>query len=86
LKPAGLVDPELKNKPRTSYIRFQADQPHETWQSDFTNCRLADGIDVITVVRDCTEEDGVPASTLTDNGMIHTVRFATGRSGSGCGR
>lgn len=40
---AGLVVPNPKKKPRSSYIRFQADLPNETWQSDFTHWRLANG-------------------------------------------
>jgi transposase InsO family protein len=42
---AGLVTPEPAERPRSSYIRFQADQPNETWQSDFTHWALADGTD-----------------------------------------
>src|SRR4029450_12505760 len=37
--------PEPKKRPRTSYIRFEADLPNECWQSDFTHWRLADGTD-----------------------------------------
>jgi transposase InsO family protein len=40
---AGLVTPEPKKRPRSSYLRFQADQPNECWQSDFTHYPLADG-------------------------------------------
>ncbi|WP_300266560.1 IS481 family transposase [Microbacterium sp.] len=43
---AGLVAPEPRKRPRSSYIRFEAAQPNETWQSDFTHWRLADGQDV----------------------------------------
>lgn len=46
LHQAGLVIPEPRKRPRSSYIRFQAAQPNETWQSDFTHWRLADGSDV----------------------------------------
>jgi transposase InsO family protein len=46
LKRAGLVIPEPQKRPKSSYIRFQADQPNECWQSDFTHWRLADGTDV----------------------------------------
>ena len=31
---------------QSSYIRFEADQPNECWQADFTHWRLADGSDV----------------------------------------
>jgi len=40
---AGLVTPEPRKRPKSSYIRFQADQPNECWQSDFTHYPLADG-------------------------------------------
>jgi transposase InsO family protein len=43
---AGLVTPEPRKRPRSSYVRFEATQPNETWQSDFTHWRLADGADV----------------------------------------
>jgi transposase len=43
---AGLVTPQPHKRPRSSYIRFEADLPNETWQSDFTHYRLADGSDV----------------------------------------
>ena len=31
---------EPTKRPKSSYIRFEADQPNETWQSDFTHYRL----------------------------------------------
>src|ERR1700751_598244 len=37
---AGLVVPEPSKRPRPSYIRFQADQPNECWQADFTHYPL----------------------------------------------
>ena len=110
---AGLVLPEPKKKPKSSYIRFQAAMPNETWQSDFTHYPLADtdtfpkGVEIITWLDDCTRyalhvtaharvtttivkdtfrktagQHGIPASTLTDNGMVYTVRLAgIGRQG-----
>ena len=41
----SLVEPQPKKRPRSSYIRFEAEQPNETWQSDFTHYRLTDGED-----------------------------------------
>ena len=41
----GLITPEPKKRPKSSYIRFQADQPNECWQSDFTRYPLADRTD-----------------------------------------
>ncbi|WP_123304654.1 IS481 family transposase [Bogoriella caseilytica] len=101
---AGLIDPSPRKRPRASYIRFEAAQPNETWQSDFTHYRLSDGRDaeiitwlddhsryalhisahrpitaliVATTFRDTAGEHGIPASTLTDNGMVYTVRLAS---------
>ena len=108
LAKAGLVTPEPKKRPKSSYLRFAAQMPNETWQSDFTHYRLATGVDVeiLTWLDDCTryaigvtahhrvttpivlaqfrhaiKTAGIPASTLTDNGMVFTTRFAGGRGG-----
>ncbi len=106
---AGLIQPEPKKKPRSSYIRFEAAMPNETWQSDFTHYRLVDHTDVeiLTWLDDCTRyalgitahravttpivlvtfrnavaTHGIPASTLTDNGMVFTTRLSgIGRAG-----
>jgi transposase InsO family protein len=111
---AGLVTPEPRKRPKSSYIRFEAAMPNQTWQSDFTHYRLTrpDGrpgtdVEIITWLDDCTryalhvtahprittpivkrtfretaDQHGIPASTLTDNGMVYTVRLAgIGRQG-----
>jgi transposase InsO family protein len=46
LTKAGLIVPAPKKRPRSSYIRFQAEQPNECWQTDFTHSRLARGTEV----------------------------------------
>lgn len=46
IRRAGLVTAEPNKKPKSSYIRFAAEQPNETWQADFTHHRLADGTDI----------------------------------------
>jgi len=108
LRRAGLTKVEPKKRPRSSYIRFQADLPNECWQADFTHWRLADGSDVeildwlddhsrtaisvtahrrvtghvvATVFTNALHTHGVPASTLTDNGMVFTTRLSGGRGG-----
>ena len=108
LRRAGLTKVEPKKRPRSSYIRFQADLPNECWQADFTHWRLADGSDVeilcwiddhsrtaisvtahrrvtghivVDVFTNALEVHGVPASTLTDNGMVFTTRLSGGRGG-----
>lgn len=106
---AAAVTPEPAKRPKSSYLRFEADQPNECWQSDFTHYRLADGTDteILTWLDDCSRyllsvtahvrvtgpivlrtfrhtvaTQGIPASTLTDNGMVYTVRLAgIGRAG-----
>jgi transposase InsO family protein len=40
---AGLVTPDPSKRPKSSYIRFEADMPNECWQSDFTHYPLAGG-------------------------------------------
>lgn len=107
LHTAGLITPEPRKRPRSSYLRFEATRPNETWQSDFTHWRLADGTDVeilnwlddhsryllsctahrpvtgdhvVATFLTTTEQHGVPASTLTDNGRVYTARFGGGRN------
>jgi transposase InsO family protein len=113
LTDAGLVAPEPKKRPKSSYIRFQADLPNQCWQSDFTHYRLTrpDGTpgadtEILSWLDDCTRyalsvtahtpvtapivlaafrattaRHGIPASTLTDNGMVFTTRLAGGKGG-----
>jgi transposase InsO family protein len=109
----GTVTPDPSKRPKSSYIRFEAEQPNETWQSDFTHYQLTDpdgtpGADceiitwlddharyalhisahprvtgpiVLSTFRRAADLHGYPASTLTDNGMVYTVRFSGGRGG-----
>jgi transposase InsO family protein len=109
----GAITPEPNKRPKSSYLRFEAAMPNETWQSDFTHYPLTDtarfpkGVEIITWLDDCTRyalhisahraittpivtatfretagQHGIPASTLTDNGMVYTVRLAgIGRRG-----
>ena len=43
LRVAGLVTPQPQKRPKSSYIRFAAEQPNERWQADFTHWRLTGG-------------------------------------------
>ena len=106
----GLVTAEPAKRPKSSYIRFAAEQPNECWQADFTHYRLTrpDGrpgadaeilsfIDdhsryalsitahprvtgpiVVQAFREAVTTHGIPASTLTDNGMVFTTRRSGG--------
>jgi transposase InsO family protein len=72
---AGLIAPEPKKRPRSSYIRFESAIPNECWQSDFTHWRLADGCDteILTWLDDharyalsVTAHQPVTGPTVTD--------------------
>jgi len=110
LAAARLMTPEPKKRPRSSYIRFAAEQPNECWQADFTHYRLTrpdgrPGADteilswlddhsryalsitahhrvtgpiVVAEFRKAVATHGIPASTLTDNGMVFTTRLSGG--------
>jgi transposase InsO family protein len=104
----GLVTADPSKRPKSSYVRFEAQMPNECWQSDFTHYRLSDGTDaeILTWIDDCSRyvlsltahprisgpivlhsfreaiaSYGIPASTLTDNGMVFTTRYAGGKGG-----
>jgi transposase InsO family protein len=46
LRTAGLITQQPQKRPKSSYIRFAAEQPNERWQADFTHWWLADGTHV----------------------------------------
>jgi len=50
----GFVVPQPHKRPRSSYIRFQADLPNERWQADITHWQLADGtgVEILNVIDD----------------------------------
>ncbi|HEX3900854.1 MAG TPA: DDE-type integrase/transposase/recombinase, partial [Mycobacteriales bacterium] len=121
---AGAVTADPSKRPKSSYLRFAADQPNECWQADFTHYRLTDGtrhvthrggirrieegtdVEILTWLDDCSRyalsvtahrpvtgpvvlatfrktaaTSGFPASTLTDNGRVFTVRLFGGTPG-----
>jgi transposase InsO family protein len=107
---AGLVARQPRKRPRSSWIRFAAEQPNECWQSDFTYWQLAGGTkteilawlddhsryalsvtahqavtgpDVLNAFRAACTRHGVPASTLTDNGLVFTTRLLPAQARNG---
>ncbi len=50
----GFVTPQPQKRPRSSFIRFEADQPNERWQADITHWALAGGtgVDILNVIDD----------------------------------
>lgn len=115
LRRRGFITAQPHKRPRSSYLRFQAEQPNECWQADITHWQLAGPdpttahgaqIEILNIlddhsrkvllctartvftapaVRDCFRNafaaHGLPASVLTDNGMVFTARHATGPGG-----
>jgi len=54
LDPYGFVNPQPQKRPRSSFIRFEADMPNERWQADITHVRLGDGqeVEILDVIDD----------------------------------
>jgi transposase InsO family protein len=50
----GFVAPQPRKRPRSSYIRFEADQPNERWQLDITHWQLAGGApaEILNIIDD----------------------------------
>jgi transposase InsO family protein len=46
LSARGFVTPQPHKRPKSSYLRFAAEQPNERWQLDITHWALADSTDV----------------------------------------
>jgi transposase InsO family protein len=42
----GFVTPQPQKRPKSSFVRFEAEMPNERWQGDITHWRLADRADV----------------------------------------
>ncbi len=95
----GFVTPQPQKRPKSSYTRFEADQPNERWQADATHWQLADGspVEILNIEDDHSrllvrsdvyrtlkggdvvqsfnqgfDQQGLPASVLTDNAAVFT--------------
>ena len=81
----GFVTPQPKKRPRSSYIRFQADLPNECWQSDMTHWHLGDGthVEIVNFLDDhsrlCVGSKAVPVTRATD--VAEVFAQAVGRHG-----
>ncbi|HET9562990.1 MAG TPA: hypothetical protein VFP27_00385, partial [Mycobacterium sp.] len=82
---AGAVTPEPAKRPKSSYTRFQAAMPNQTWQFDFTHYRLADGsgTEIISWLDDCARYAlSVTAhARVTGPIVLDTFRNAAGQHG-----
>jgi transposase InsO family protein len=54
LKARGFVTPQPHKRPKSSYIRFEADLPNECWQADVTHVSVADNLtfEVLNIIDD----------------------------------
>jgi transposase InsO family protein len=54
LKARGFVTPQPHKRPKSSFIRFEADLPNERWQADVTHWTLADGatVEILNIIDD----------------------------------
>jgi len=50
----GFVTPQPQKRPRSSWVRFEAEMPNERWQADITHWRLADEteVEILNVIDD----------------------------------
>lgn len=62
----GFVTPQPHKRPKSSYVRFAAEQPNERWQLDITHWQLTDATDVeiLNIIDDhsrlCLASDTLP--------------------------
>jgi transposase InsO family protein len=86
LKRRGFVVPQPKKRPRSSFIRFEADLPNECWQSDMTHWSLIDDrhVEIINFVDDhsrlCIASVALNVARATDIAEIFIT--ATQRHGT----
>ena len=50
----GFITPQPQKRPRSSWKRFEADQPNQLWQADATHWTLADGtsVEILNIIDD----------------------------------
>ena len=81
----GLIEPAPKKRPKSSYIRFQADLPNEMWQTDMTHIRLVDGtnIEVLTWLDDHSRYalDVTGHNVVTASVVVASFRETAGQHG-----
>jgi transposase InsO family protein len=67
----GSITPQPQKRPRSSFIRFEADLPNQLWQADCTRWQLADGseVEIFNVLDDHSR-------LLTASDAFRTVKAA----------
>ena len=85
LKRHGLVTPQPQKRPKSSFIRFAAKLPNETWQADSTPWTLADGtpVEILNFLDDCSRVALASACFRTVKGhdVAHVFQAASNTFG-----
>lgn len=81
----GLVVATPRKRPASSYIRFVASQPNETWQTDFTHWKLRNGrgIEILNFIDDHSRLLIACTATYVTTGLfvVETFRIACNEYG-----
>src|ERR1700688_1704885 len=85
LKRHGLVTPQPQKRPKSSFIRFAAKLPNETWQADATPWTLADdsSVEILNFLDDCSRVSLASACFRTVKGhdVAHVFQAASNTFG-----
>ena len=85
LRRRGLVVPEPRKRPRSSFIRFEAALPNELWQTDATHWTLADGsaVEILNMIDDHTRllVAAAPFRTVKAADVVAVFHHAAARIG-----
>jgi transposase InsO family protein len=85
LRRRGLVVPEPHKRPRSSFIRFEAQLPNQLWQTDATHWALADGspVEILNIVDDHSRLllAAVPLRTVKAADVVAVFHGAAQRHG-----
>jgi transposase InsO family protein len=81
----GFVTPQPQKRPRSSWHRFEAEQPNERWQADTTHWQLADGtaVEILNLLDDHSRLAlaCVPRRAITGPDVVHAFQDAFVRWG-----
>ena len=79
----GFITPQPQKRPKSSFVRFQADQPNERWQADTTHWHLHDGtgVEILNIIDDHSRllvaSDAYPTTKAADVVRSFHGAFAT---------
>jgi transposase InsO family protein len=81
----GFVTPQPQKRPKSSFVRFEAEQPNERWQADITHWALADGspADILNTLDDHSRllAGSDARSTTKAADVVASFHQAAGRHG-----